>query len=116
MDSSRDPQSEHFVIPDFAVSIEKDRGNNQRKALLVRHGSVNRSVPLNAAEAQVVMANLMNAFPGAFSELVEAARPLAELLGNQHSTGEIISVKVDSADVARLQNAVAEVDKAKSIS
>jgi hypothetical protein len=80
MDTSREEQMENEMLADFAVSMEKSRVSSDQKRLCIRRGRHTESVGLNAAEAQLVIASLMQAFPGALNELIEAARPLADAL------------------------------------
>lgn len=81
MDTSREQQLENELDADFAVSVEPSMvGSKERKRLSIRRGSHTESVALVAAEAQAVIISLMQAFPGALNELIEAARPLADAL------------------------------------
>lgn len=116
MDTSREQQPEDALLADFAISVEKSRVSSDQKRLCIRRGRHTESVALNTAEAQVVMINLMTAFPGAISELLEAARPLADLLEYQYPAGEMHDVQVDGGEVTRLQNAISAIDKAKPAS
>ncbi|WP_274643938.1 hypothetical protein [Pseudomonas serbica] len=80
MEISHEEHLENVMIADFSVSVEKSMVSSRQKRLCIRRGRHTESVPLNPSEAQLVMLSLMNAFPGALSELLEAARPLSDAL------------------------------------
>jgi hypothetical protein len=112
MDTTREQQLENDLDADFSVSVEGFRAGADRKRLCIRRGSHTESVVMSDAEAQAVMMSLMSAFPGALSELLEAARPLADLLFDHHPAGEMVALQVDAGDVTRLKNAVGAIDEA----
>lgn len=112
MEISHKEHLENVMIADFSVSVEKSMVSSRQKRLCIRRGRHTESVALNPSEAQLVMLSLMNEFPGALSELLDAARPLADLLFDHHPAGEMLTLQVDAGDVTRLKNAVGAIDEA----
>lgn len=110
MDISREQQQETEQLADFAVSVEKSRVSKDQKRLCIRRGSHTESVALNASEAQVVIMNLMQAFPGTLNELLEAARPLGDLMFNPDPEDALHTVEVYGGSVTRLKSAIIAVD------
>lgn len=97
---------------EFAASVEDSLlGSRDQKRLCIRRGNHTESLGINSEEAQQVMLVLLKAFPGPLSQLLEAGRPLSDILEDKYPAGTMFTLEVDAGDIGKLQDSILALDE-----